>query len=267
VYLLPGMVAAAKSVRGPSRLIWYCVAAASLAVFILTISRGGYVALVIGYTWAIFICRRYLPLSRVGAWVLTGVTASLIVVAVVSVAVPHVGDVVTGRFLGQSTAIDMSEVSSGRTNIWKNTIEHMMAEPVTLVTGFGWNVYNTRFIFVTHNYYLDQWFNLGLIGLGALLVILYQAVATARRAADAADPETRSYLIAFIFGILGLAVCIFFTNLTRPWPYVWMYMALTLRAAANVLAEAEHKEAQKPLRASPSHVIAHSHAQAVRNSR
>jgi len=199
--------------------------------------RGAFVALIVGYGWAVWLCRRFLPLPRVAAWVLIGATTAMLVAGVVSFAVPHLGGVVAERVLGQSSAIDMSEVSSGRTNIWRNTVAHMMAEPVTLVTGFGWNVYNTRFVYVTHNFYLDQWFNLGLVGVVAFLVLLYQAVTTARSAASIASPELRRYLIAFVFGMLALAVALFFANLTKPWAYIWMYVGMTSRAAVDALGD------------------------------
>ena len=237
VCLLPLLVALAISNRGLARLLWYLAAAVSLAVLILTVSRGAFVALIVGYGWAVWLCRRFLPLPRVAAWLLIGATAAVLVAGVVSLAVPHVAGVVAERLLGQSSAFDMSEVSSGRTNIWRNTVAHMMAEPITLLTGFGWNVYDTRFVYVTHNFYLDQWFNLGLVGVVAFLGLLYQAVTTARAAADVASPQLRRYLIGFVFGMLALAVALFFANLTKPWAYIWMYVGMTSRAAVDALGD------------------------------
>jgi len=177
------------------------------------------------------------------------------VAGVVSLAVPHVAGVVAERLLGQSSAFDMSEVSSGRTNIWRNTVAHMMAEPITLLTGFGWNVYNTRFVYVTHNFYLDQWFNLGLVGVVAFLGLLYQAVSAARAAAGGASPELRRYLIAFVFGMLALAVALFFANLTKPWAYIWMYVGMTSRAAVDALGDViSHARSASRLGAAPTPV-------------
>ena len=179
----------------------------------------------------------------------------MLVAGVVSLAVPHVAGVVAERLLGQSSAFDMSEVSSGRTNIWRNTVAHMMAEPITLLTGFGWNVYNTRFVYVTHNFYLDQWFNLGLVGVVAFLGLLYQAVTTARAAADVASPQLRRYLIGFVFGMLALAVALFFANLTKPWAYIWMYVGMTSRAAVDALGDAtSHARSASRLGAGPTPV-------------
>jgi O-antigen ligase len=238
VCLLPVMVAVAVGSRGTARIAWYGAALSSMAVLILTVSRGAFVGFVVGYGAACFLCRKFLPLSRVVTWVVAGTTTAVLLCALVGVIVPNVGGVVLDRLLGQSTAFDMSEVSSGRTNIWLTTIMHMVDEPLTFLTGFGWNVYDTRFVYATHNYYLDLWFNLGLVGLLAFVAILYQSVRTARRAADVAGPGMRPYMIAMVFGMLGLAVSIMFTNLTKPWPYVWLYMGMSLSAAAAILAGA-----------------------------
>ncbi len=236
VCLLPVMVAVAASSRGTAKAVWFGAVLCTLAVLILTVSRGAYVGFVLGYGAACILCRRYLPLTRVASWLMSGLVTAVVLCVLVSVVVPNVGDVVTSRLFGQSSAFDIGEVSSGRTNIWANTLSHMMSEPETFVTGFGWNVYDTRFVFATHNYYLDLLFNLGIIGLFAFLAIMYQAVASARRAAEVASPELRPYMIALVFGVLGLAISIMFTNLSKPWPYVWLYMGMTLSVAGAVLA-------------------------------
>ncbi|HEY2037682.1 MAG TPA: hypothetical protein VGG96_11750, partial [Steroidobacteraceae bacterium] len=117
------------------------------------------------------------------------------------------------------------------------------AHPLTLLTGFGWDVYHTMFTLVTHNYYLDQWFGLGLIGLVCFVTILYQTVATARRAAELADKNMRPYMLALVFGMVGLSICIFFDNLDKPWCYVWVYIGFTLRPAAEIIERARKRAA------------------------
>jgi len=151
-------------------------------------------------------------------------------------------------------ASSMSEASSGRTTIWMGAIDAMMAHPLTLLTGFGWDVYHTMFVLVTHNYYLDQWFGLGLIGLFSFLTIQYQAIATGRRAVESGEGPLRPYMMAFVFGMLGLAVCLFFGNLDKPWSYVWLYMGFTLRAASNIVEKAEQREPKPATRVSPGRV-------------
>jgi O-antigen ligase len=115
----------------------------------------------------------------------------------------------------------------------------MMKHPVTFLTGYGWQTHQLMFTLVTHNDYLNQLFELGLVGLLAFLTIFYQSVRTALHAAVSADAQVRPYMIAFVFGMLGLAVSIFFVNLEKPWDYVWLYAGFTLRAASNAIEKAQ----------------------------
>jgi O-antigen ligase len=234
VCVLPMMVAVAMSSRGAARLFWYGGALASVAVLLLTVSRGAYVGVVVGYAMAVWLCRRHLPASRVFAWTLIGSTCVVIAAGLAAVLLPEFSQVITQRIFDQSMSGSISVASSGRTDIWMTAISTMMAHPITLLTGYGFRVYQTMFVLVTHNYYLDQWFGLGLIGLVALVTIQYQTVATGLRAVAAGAGPLRPYMIALVFGMLGLAVSIFFDNMDKPWSYVWIYVGFSLRAAVEL---------------------------------
>jgi O-antigen ligase len=111
-------------------------------------------------------------------------------------------------------------------------LDKMMANPLALITGFGWDTYDVMgFFYATHNHYLTLWFELGIVGLGSYLLLIGQLVMTARRAAEIAPEPTARYLIAFIYGILAVSGAAFFTTLSKPWLYVWMYVGLTMRMA------------------------------------
>lgn len=248
VCLLPMMVAVAQSSRSAARIFWYAGVFASVAVLILTVSRAAYVGVIVGYGAAVWLCRRHLPTSRVVGWTLIGLTCVAIAAGVAAALIPDMTQVFAQRLFNQSMAMSLSVASSGRTTIWSTAIAAMMSHPITLLTGFGWDVYHTMFELVTHNYYLDQWFGLGLIGLFSFLTIEYQIVATAIRAITASPTQLRPYMIALVFGTLGLAVCLFFGNLDKPWSYVWVYVGFSLRAAADVVEKAE----QSALRPAPS---------------
>jgi O-antigen ligase len=250
VCLLPMMVAVAISSRSAARLFWYAGVFASLAVLILTVSRGAYVGVVLGYGCAVWLCRRHLPTSRVVGWTLIGGTCVVLAAGVAVALIPEMTQVFTERIFNQSMASSMSVASSGRTTIWMGAIDAMMSHPLTLLTGFGWDVYNTMFVLVTHNYYLDQWFGLGLIGLFSFLTIEYQTVTTAKRAIAGVSGPLRPYMIALVFGTLGLAVCLFFGNLDKPWSYVWVYLGFSLRAAADIVEKAEQGASQPAMGAS-----------------
>jgi O-antigen ligase len=248
VCVLPMMVTVAMSSRGFMKSLWYAGALASMAVLLLTISRAAYVGVILGYGAGVWICRRYLPTSRVVTWTLLGVSCTVVCAGLAAALIPDFWQVISERIFNQSMAMSMSVASSGRTTIWMAAIDAMMAHPITLLTGFGYRVYETMFVLVTHNYYLDQWFGLGLIGLFSFLTIQYQVVATAFRAIGTAAAGLRPHMIALVFGMLGLAVCIFFGNLYKPWSYVWIYVGFAVRAAADIIEKAQKNAVASPAR-------------------
>jgi hypothetical protein len=79
------------------------------------------------------------------------------------------------------------------------------------------------------------------------VIILVQSVRTARAAIDLATAEFRPYMIAVVFGIVALALNVFFTNLSKPWPYIWLYLGMSMRIAVDILARDERRAAV-PLR-------------------
>ena len=233
--MLPGLIATVTSHRGFWRLFWLGCAAATALVFVLTVSRGAYVGVAVGYTAAIFMFRQVIPPGRILAWVLAGIGCAILGGLVVAIVQPDAAASIADRVFGIGT-MGMSEASSGRTDIWAQALAEMMANPISLVTGFGWNVYSTMpTIFVMHNTYLDQWFNLGLPGLFAYVFIYYNTIRTAKRAAAAAVPPMRGEMIAYVFGMLALAVSVFFGNLYISKPYIYMYVGLVMRGALFVL--------------------------------
>jgi hypothetical protein len=239
VCLLPAMIAAAFASHRLQRLLWIGAIAASAIVLVMTVSRGAYVAVVVGTAWAAYVCRRFVPASHIAAGGALAFGSIVLVLTFATLAVPSLGDTVMDRLLGQSTAIDVGEASSGRTAIWFEVVERMMAAPVTLISGYGWDAYSVMpFRYAAHNHYLNLWFNLGVIGVGAFVLILRYAIVTARDAVPVAGEEERRYLIAFVFGILSLCVAIFFTNIPSPWLYIWIYIGVTMRMAVLAREEA-----------------------------
>jgi O-antigen ligase len=239
VCLLPMMAAVATMSRGWPKVFWCIGAFSSIAVLMLTVSRGAYVGVIVGYAWALWLCRRYLPASRVVAWILIGVSSLVISVGIAIAVMPGFTDVLTERLFNQTMSVSASTASSGRTSLWAATLDLMMAHPITFLTGYGWQTEQLMFTLVTHNNYLDQLFELGAVGLLAFLTILFQSVRTALRAVATAEAHLRPYMVAFVFGMLGLAISIFFVNLEKPWDYVWLYAGFTLRAAASVIEKAQ----------------------------
>jgi O-antigen ligase len=236
--MLPGVVAMVTSTRGFWRLFWIGSAIATALVFVLTVSRGAYVGVAVGYTVAVFMFRQLIPPGRILAWVMAGIGFALVSGVVVIIAQPDAAASIADRVFGIGT-MGISEASSGRTDIWVQALAEMMANPISLVTGFGWNVYSTMpTTLVMHNTYLDQWFNLGLPGLVAYIFIYYNTIRTAKQAAVVAAPPIRGEMIAYGFGMLALAVSVFFGNMYTSKPYTWMYVGLAMRGAMFAIDKA-----------------------------
>jgi O-antigen ligase len=253
VALLPAIVALALSSGTFGRLLWLAGALVTAAVLLMTVSRGAYVGVVVGSLIAAWLCRQVIPARRAAGWAVIVLFVTVLLVAAVSV---QVGDLLSERVLGQTAVRDVGEASSGRTDIWWTAIERMFAAPITLFTGYGWGVYEAMpFRFVPHNHYLGLWFDLGLVGLGAYLVILVSCVRIARKALEKTTGDLRRLITAFIFGICMLSVAVFFTDLTNPWLYVWAYVGVSTRAALLAL----RAPAKSPARPAPRPITAWSH--------
>lgn len=246
ILFIPGLIAAAVASRGFMRLAWLGGALISFAALAMTASRGGVVGIIIACAIGAYLYRHLVSYSRVAGWAL----ASLAVV-VVFLSLSSYGGLLTERVFGQTGNIDVTEASSGRSEIWWNLLGTMFTNPITFITGFGWNVYwSMPFRFSPHNHYLALWFNLGLIGLITGAYLLFSAVARARRASLVARPPARGQLVAFVIG--GMAVCaaVFFVDLHDPWNYFWMYTGVVMRLAyvAQTAPATEPAETPVPVR-------------------
>jgi hypothetical protein len=222
---LPATIAAAVASRGVQRLFWLGAAFVGAFALVMTASRGGFVGLALACVAGAYLYRHLISFSRAAAWGL-----GMLVVLVIVVAISPYGGLLAERMIGQTSATDAFEASSGRNEIWANLLITMFQHPVTFVTGFGWDVYwSMPFMFSPHNHYLAQWFNLGLVGLFAGTYLLFSAIARARRASAIAPPPYRGQLIAFVLGGVGVCTAVFFVDLYKPWYYFWMYGGVMMR--------------------------------------
>lgn len=238
VLFLPATIAAAVSSRGFQRLFWLGSALVAAMTLVMTASRGGFVGLAMSCAVGAFLYRHLISYSRIAGWVF----AALILLVLVVTFSPY-GNLLAERMLGTGS-IDASTASSGRSDIWTTAIAAMVAHPLTFITGFGWNVYNSMpFQFATHNHYLNLWFNLGLLGLACGTYLLFSGISRARRASLQAAPPYRGQLIAFVLGGVGVATAVFFVDLYQPWYYFWMYAGVVMRLVLLV----QRKPAKVPV--------------------
>jgi hypothetical protein len=229
VCLLPAYAATALSSRGIMSLVWLLAAVPSAMMLVMTGSRGAYVGMLLGFGWAVFSLRRYLSMRKVVLWV--GAAAILLVTATL-LAGSHFIDILNQRLIAESGFGDIGGISAGRSMIWAASFGRMMTTPVTLITGFGWQVYTIMgFYFSMHNHYLWLYFNLGLVGLLGFILLVRQIIVTARSALENDSVAARPFLIAFVFGFYALLITIFFSQIFRPWVYIWAYVGVCLRMA------------------------------------
>jgi O-antigen ligase len=232
---LPAVTALAVASRGFARWMWGGAAVLTLATLLMTVSRGAFVGTTIACLAAAWMFRRYLSGPRLLQLALSIVAGLAVVGLIVGI---WYGDLIRERLIDGLTPNDMAGTSSGRTEIWATAIEAMARQPWTFITGFGWNAYwALPFRYSPHNYYLAQWFNLGLIGLVCSIALIAIPIRRARAAAFAADPLIRAILVGFVVAALAYAVASFFVDLYEPWLYFWAYVGLTMRLTMLVEAD------------------------------
>lgn len=232
---MPMLAAATAAWRGKWRLIWFSGLLISAAAVLMTASRGALVAIVLSIAIGGVLFRQYVSWQFVARAAVVG--AALFVVVLVILSVEH-RQLILDRFFGISSSSDLVTASSGRTEVWATALERMMESPITLLSGFGWDVYWTMpFRYAPHNHYLALFFNLGVVGLisGTLLIVL--AVREAVRAAAVAAPMQRTVLMSFAFGAIAMAIAAFFVDLYQPWLWFWACAGLSLRIAVNATSE------------------------------
>jgi O-antigen ligase len=234
VLFLPGMIAALLRAQGIWRLLWLGAVIASAVALLMTVSRGGFVGLLVAAVGGAWLFRHRLSLGKVAVWL-----AAAVIVIALSLSLSQYTALIEERLFTQTGAIDIGDASSGRADIWTALFERMMATPVTFLTGFGWDVYwSMPFRYSPHNHYLNLWFNLGLPGLLSGIGLFAGALWLAKRASESADAELRAYLTGFVIGVIGVCTAIFFVELYRPWYYFWCYAGVALRLAVSVAQEA-----------------------------
>jgi O-antigen ligase len=237
ILFLPGMIAALLRTRGIGRLFWLSAVLVSAVALLMTVSRGGFVGLLVAAVCGAWLFRNRLSLGTVSGWLVPAV-----VVVTLALSFSEYGALLQERMFTQTGAIDLSVASSGRVDIWTALFERMLATPITFLTGYGWDVYWTMpFRYSPHNQYLNFWFNLGLPGLLSFIGLLASAVWPARRAIENADEEVRAHLVGFVIGVIAVCTAVFFVDLHRPWYYFWAYAGVALRLAVTVANDARER--------------------------
>ena len=135
--LLPVYVSLILSAKGFGKLFWVACMTFSAVVMFMTVSRGALVGLLLGTLWAAYLCRSYLSFRVAIKWG-SAIFAITVVVALIA------GRTYLETYIHRFTGVYLSsaaDVSSGRSDIWVHALAAMMNSPVSLITGFGWNIW------------------------------------------------------------------------------------------------------------------------------
>jgi O-antigen ligase len=213
----------------------------------MTVSRGAFVGSFVAACLGLYLFRRYVPARKLFAFAGSCFLALSFVVALATAA--GFGRLLVDRWLGGArVAGDVTGISSGRTLIWETALSVMWEQPITLLTGYGWQMYNAMpFRNAVHNHYLAQWFNLGVVGVICAVLLLVLPIRYASKAALRANDNVRPLLIGYVIGATALAGSVFFVELYNPWHYFWAYTGVMMRIAVNTL-EGENVPVAVPAR-------------------
>lgn len=231
-FFLPAIAGMMFATKGRQRLFFFFGAIISFLALITTVSRGAFVALSVGGLAGYMIFRRFIP-GRTVALAVVGMGA-LLILGIVAAYLAGFGDLIWDRVVVQSSG-GGQEVSSGRGVIWMQSLLRMADEPVSLLTGFGWDTYRIlmKHGFAPHNTYLGYFFELGFMGLALLFAVILAVVLVTRAAIGWSVEPVRSQLIGFTFGLLSLAVAIIFVELHAAWLFIWAYVGVILRLVVS----------------------------------
>lgn len=249
VLLLPAVLARMVLSRGALKLAWAAAAVACVASLFLVASRGALLGIVLGAIWGTYLLRRLISAGAVARWI--GVATVVVTLGILILGATYT-ELLRERVLGLTFSGDAVAASAGRTQVWADAVSRMFESPWTLLTGFGHEAYGVMdFEYAPHNSYLGLWFNLGLPGVLAFIVIIAAGVLSARAGAERARPgDVRAQLMAYVIGFLALAVAAFFVELHGAWLFVWAYSGLAMRLSAELGQRAEARERRPGPRAS-----------------
>ena len=238
---LPVIVATYLVSTGPKKLLMLGGLVISGIAYMMALSRGAIVGLAAAGVAGAFWLRAMISPTVIAR---AGLTAMLLSVAILGGAfAAGYGDLILERF-GQFTA-GSHVASSGRTTFWTEALRSMLQQPISFLTGYGWEAYESsrEFRYATHNEYLNILYNLGAIGLSFFLVTALNVLRTARAGIRHAAGVSRPFLIAFVFGFLALLGSIFFGGIYAAGIYVWAFVGICMRLAVlHTAAEAATDE-------------------------
>lgn len=212
---------------GKVRLLAAIGVAATAFALILTFSRGSYAGALAGSIIAAFYLREYIAahlLIRMSF--LATAAGALLVLMVIMIGYSEVLESRFSRFGGSAHL-----ATSGRSTIWGNALKAMLENPISFLTGYGFNAYesSTKFYAAAHNVFLNYLYNLGAIGLSMYLMVFVRILSIVRSAIATASAEIKPYYMALVFGLIGFLVSIFFSEYHGSGFLLWSLLGVSMR--------------------------------------
>jgi O-antigen ligase len=232
VLFLPLSIALIQTSTGWTRLLAGVGAALTVTCLVLTASRGAYVGAILGLLLSAWYLRRLISIKLV----FRGAVLSAMALALMIPLLFLLGysELILDRFaLLEGNA---HTASSGRTTFWLNALRVMAESPLSFVTGFGFEAYESsrEFSAAMHNHYLNKLFNFGLIGLALFLMVFGSILTAVKASISDAQSDSRPYLVALVIGLLCLLVTQIFGQYYRSAYLVWACLGVGLRLAMEI---------------------------------
>lgn len=230
-FSLPMTVAVWWTETGRLRAIALFGIGLSLMGLLLAASRGAIFGLLVGGMLAAFLLRHVLSTRLLIRVSILALALSMAVVTVLLVS--DFGEILASRMTKGVGSSDLRTLTSGRSENWSNILGQMMANPLTFVTGFGWEVFYERegHRHGTHSVYIDQLYSLGFVGLLLYIAPFISSINLARRTVKEAAPEVVPYLIALVVSLPSLMIAMAFSNVYMAAVYAWAMTGTVLRLA------------------------------------
>jgi O-antigen ligase len=237
VIFLPATVALFIVETGIRRVLAAIGVLTTFVCLLLTFSRGSYVGVILGSLLGAVFLRKYVPLL-----VVTRVAIAMVVTGAIAVPLLFIAgfdDVFRDRF--SLTGGNVDTLTTGRSTLWSRAFSVMLQQPISFLTGFGWNAYDSfrEFRLSIHNVYFNHLFDLGLIGLTLFVSTLSAALFTLRRGVEASAGDIKAYLVAVTVGTIGICVNMFSGEVYTTGLLMWAFIGLSLRMAVETYGESE----------------------------
>lgn len=242
VLFLPVSVALYLTESGKVRLSAAIGVFVTALALILTGSRGAYVGLLAGSILAVFFLRRIISMQllvRAGVIAVLGFAFLLCITLITGYS-----DIYMERFTQFGGSRHLA--TSGRSTIWTIAVNAMIANPLSFLTGYGFNSYDSSrsFYAATHNMYLNHLYNLGSIGLLLFISVFGRILTTARSVIVNSAADIRPYFVALVFGLFGFLVTIFFGDIHGSGYLLWAFLGVGMRMAMEARSDAESESSQ-----------------------